>query len=102
MDVLAPGVSKRAVVVALMELHGCNENSVLCIGDRGQWPGNDFSLLNQPNSLSVDEVSQDPETCWNLAPPGLRGTQAALAYIGQLRANERGLQMALQTARSRK
>ena len=100
MDVLAPGVSKRAVIKEVMDILGCEEDSILCIGDRGQWPGNDFSLLNRPNALSVDEVSQDPETCWNLAPPGARGTQAALAYVGQLGANKRGLRMVLQTPRS--
>jgi hypothetical protein len=58
--------------------------AVLCIGDRGRWPGNDFALLQEPYSLSVDEVSPDPNTCWNLAPPGHRGIQVTLDYLQSL------------------
>lgn len=85
MDVLAPGVSKRAVVADVMEILGCDETSILCIGDRGQWPGNDFSLLNRPNAVSVDQVSQDPVTCWNLAPAGVRYTDACFYYLRRLK-----------------
>jgi len=44
----------------------------LCIGDKGQWPGNDYALLANDYGLSVNEVSSLPETCWNICPPGLR------------------------------
>jgi hydroxymethylpyrimidine pyrophosphatase-like HAD family hydrolase/fructoselysine-6-P-deglycase FrlB-like protein len=79
-DVLAPGVSKRQLVSALRsKLRGdCN---VLCVGDAGRWPGNDFALLSEPFSLSVDEVSSDPHTCWNLAPEGHRWVQACIDYM---------------------
>ncbi len=82
-DILAPGVSKRS----LIKLIGANTRSlpVLCIGDRGRWPGNDASLLTEPHSLSVDEVSPDLRTCWNIAPPGYRGVQAVLAYLEAVR-----------------
>lgn len=53
----------------------------LCIGDKGKWPGNDFELLNTPYSLSVNEVSLDPNTCWNLAPLGVRNTEACYIYL---------------------
>jgi hydroxymethylpyrimidine pyrophosphatase-like HAD family hydrolase len=53
----------------------------LCIGDKGRWPGNDFELLNTPYSLSVNEVSSDPNTCWNLAPLGIRNTDACFLYL---------------------
>jgi hypothetical protein len=81
-DVLAPGVSKRSllseVIDRLRESHG--EPRVLCIGDRGRWPGNDFELLQHPFALSVDQTSQDPATCWNIAPPGTRFVGACLYY----------------------
>jgi hypothetical protein len=81
-DVLAPGVSKLAVVNAVRER--CRtplRAAVLCVGDRGRWPGNDHALLSEPLSLSVHEVSSDPETCWNVAPPGHRGVQAIVGYL---------------------
>ena len=85
-DVLAPQVNKRSVVRRLEHmLHSSRGGDVLCIGDRGRWPGNDFTLLKEPYSLSVDEVSGDMETCWNLAPAGQRGVQATTFYLGMLK-----------------
>jgi len=41
-DVLAPGVSKCTVVDRVRRMLGILSNAqVLCIGDRGRWPGND-------------------------------------------------------------
>lgn len=54
---------------------------ILCIGDRGRWPGNDFDLLNTEYSLSVDEVSDDMDSCWNVLPLGIRGEAGTLKYI---------------------
>jgi hypothetical protein len=86
MDVLSPGVDKRAVVGRVAELLGEGSSpAVLCVGDRGRWPGNDYSLLCHPNSLSVDEVSPDPGTCWNLAPAGVRCVEACLVYLRRLK-----------------
>ena len=80
-DILAPGISKQAVVSSLRKRHGWTDSEpILCIGDRGHWFGNDHQLLSSPFSLSVAEVSGDPQTCWNLAPAGHRGTQALLDY----------------------
>lgn len=64
-DVVAPGVSKLAVVERVWQAVGV-ERDVLCIGDRGRWPGNDHVLLTISYSLSADEVSADPAACWNL------------------------------------
>jgi len=80
-DVLAEGVSKLRVVEAAGKLGG---GDVLCIGDRGRWPGNDHELLATPYGLSVDEVSRDLETGWNLAPPGMRGADALAYYLAKL------------------
>lgn len=81
-DVIPQGVSKRALVLRLAG--DTKDSSVLCIGDRGSYPGNDFELLQQPFSLSCDEVSFDPQTCWNFAPAGMRGVQATEHYLRSL------------------
>jgi fructoselysine-6-P-deglycase FrlB-like protein/hydroxymethylpyrimidine pyrophosphatase-like HAD family hydrolase len=86
-DILAPGVSKRLLVdrVRVELARSGRHTNVLCIGDKGNWPGNDFALLEEPHSLSVDEVSPDPSACWNLAPPGERCVAAALTYLRSFR-----------------
>jgi hypothetical protein len=92
-DALAPEVSKLCLVrevEALVRERGLVAKC-LCIGDRGKWPGNDFAFLSGPYSLSVDTVSSDPNSCWNLAPLGHRGIQATLDYLGSLEFVEKGL-----------
>ena len=88
-DVLAPGVSKRSLLTFMTEQlrqrHGSPE--ILTIGDRGQWPGNDYELLQHPFALSVDQTSQDPATCWNLAPPCNRNVDACLYYLSHFEAD---------------
>ena len=84
-DVLAPGISKHLLLKYFQEQHGLQAASqVLCIGDRGRWPGNDADLLNHLPSLSVDQVSRDPRTCWNLSSPGQRYDLACLEYLERL------------------
>lgn len=100
MDVVAPFVTKQTVVDQVRNRIG-NDLSILCIGDRGCWPGNDFSLLNNPHSLSVDEVSPDPTRCWNLAPAGKRGVAATLYYFERLVAGKEGLRLSLTTVRKK-
>jgi fructoselysine-6-P-deglycase FrlB-like protein len=100
MDVVAPGITKVAVVNRVSEI--VKESAVLCIGDKGQWPGNDFSLLCGSFALSVDEVSQDPATCWNLAVPGHRGVQAVLEYLRALRPRGGGVEMVVNRVWERK
>lgn len=81
-DILAPGVTKRNVIKAITSLCKANQPAdVLCIGDQGRWPGNDSDILSERFALSVDAVSPDLTTCWNLAPAGCRGQQAALYYL---------------------
>lgn len=79
-DVLPESSSKLNILAAM----GVSEPSrvPLCIGDQPAWPGNDFELLRQRFSLSVDDVSPLPDTAWNMASPGLRGTAALLEYLG--------------------
>jgi hypothetical protein len=66
-DVVAGGVSKQNVVSFVASQANCLPEQVLCIGDRGQWPGNDAELLEMPLSLSADECSDRADRCWNLA-----------------------------------
>jgi hypothetical protein len=81
-DILSRGASKLAVLRVIQELVGnYNAAPILCIGDRGAWPGNDCDLLCQPFALSVDETSLDPKTCWNLASAGTAHTRALLQYV---------------------
>lgn len=80
LDVLGPGPGKASLVSWVREQIGENRE-VLCIGDRGAWPGNDYALLAQPMSLSVDEVSSLDDACWNLAPRGVSGPDATLIYL---------------------
>jgi len=99
-DVLRPDVSKCSLLNQIRSL--LHEGSdVLSIGDKGQWPGNDYDLLNAPYSLSVDEVSADPNTCWNIAPPGHRGVQALLDYLGWIQLREGSFRLALPATASR-
>lgn len=100
-DVLATGVSKRNVVDAVRA--SCSKEkrpSVLCIGDQGKWPGNDSDLLSEAHALSVDTVSTDLNTCWNIAPAGYRGTQATMFYLRCLVPEES--QFRFQLARGRR
>lgn len=91
-DVIAPQVSKTAVVDEIYGQLGQKSSAeVLCIGDRGKWPGNDFSLLNHPFSLSCDQVSPDPHSCWNIAPVGVRGVDATLDYLQRLEQSATGI-----------
>jgi hydroxymethylpyrimidine pyrophosphatase-like HAD family hydrolase len=93
-DIIAPGVSKTNVVDYLaktLRVTDGGASSILCIGDRGRAPGNDAELLKHPLSLSVDEVSEDLATCWNIAEPGLRFDIACLEYLTRLRPSKTGM-----------
>lgn len=81
-DIVASRVSKLNVIDRLRSEFG--PLPILAIGDRGRWPGNDFDLLRGEDSLSVDETSADPGSCWNLAAVGQRGVEATLEYISLL------------------
>ncbi|PLW67760.1 sucrose-6-phosphate hydrolase [Pseudohalioglobus lutimaris] len=82
-DILPRDISKNAVVEKLAEKIGV-DSGILTIGDRGRWPGNDSALLSTEYSLSVDEVSALPGSCWNLCPAGVRGPQGTLHYLQKI------------------
>ncbi len=66
---------------------GLSEDA-LCIGDKGQWPGNDYELLANKYSLSVGEISSLPDSGWNLCPPGLRDEKAVEYLFEKIRTHE--------------
>lgn len=84
LDVLPGDITKLSLVGEVSRQFCIGESSVLCIGDSGRWPGNDAELLGQPLSLSVDRVSADPMTCWNLLPPRCRGVKGVLHYLERI------------------
>ncbi|RWB92998.1 MAG: hypothetical protein EOQ56_35895 [Mesorhizobium sp.] len=53
--------------------------------------GKDYALLKETFALSVDEISVDPETCWNLMKCGQRGVSVTLDYLRSLEAHPGGL-----------
>lgn len=75
-------VSKLNVVNKCVEISG--GGNCLTIGDKGQWPGNDYELLATAYSLSVDDVSAHPDSCWNLSSVGLKSTQATMSYLQRI------------------
>lgn len=75
---ILPYCKKKANTLGISE-------EVLCIGDKGQWPGNDYELLSTPYSLSVDEVSIEPNSCWNIASVGLKNTDACIEYFKMIK-----------------
>lgn len=88
-DIVAPGVSKIAVLERLRGRLG-EEATILAIGDRGKWPGNDFTLLATPFALSVDETSVDLDRGWNLGAPGQRGIAVTREYLANLKLSANG------------
>lgn len=67
----------------------CNEigisSEIICIGDKGKFPGNDYELLGTEYSLSVDEISTSPDTCWNLSDLGQRGKLTCINYLNSVK-----------------
>jgi hydroxymethylpyrimidine pyrophosphatase-like HAD family hydrolase len=84
-DIIAPRVSKMNLLERLVDSHVISSlDEILCVGDRGRFPGNDYELLSHTFALSVDEVSADANSGWNLAPPGCRGVAAMLFYLAHM------------------
>lgn len=81
-DIILIETSKTNVIDYCKKEFG--ESNFLCIGDRGKWPGNDYQLLSNHYSLSVDQVSADPSSCWNLASLGIRKVEATLEYFEKI------------------
>ncbi len=89
-DIVSAGVSKRNVISTIAAQANCLPKDVLCVGDRGRWPGNDFELLQMPLSLSADQCSSAEDRCWNLAGTSRRQV-AATCYQLKLFEASKGL-----------
>lgn len=85
-DIISIETSKSLILKYCRKILGDEDQmyNFLCIGDRGKYPGNDFQLLSNDYSLSVDQVSNDPNTCWNLASIGNNCVEATLEYFGAI------------------
>lgn len=83
-------VSTKARKTAVNQI----SEDVLVIGDRGDYEGNDFEMLSLPYSLSVDGVSRNPNSCWNLAPKDLRGLDVVKYYLRKIKATKNGFKIA--------
>ena len=79
-DIISAKTSKRLIFGFCEQYFGVDAN-YLCIGDRGKYPGNDYQLLSSEFSLSVDQVSNDPYSCWNLSSTGKNCVNATLEYF---------------------
>lgn len=84
-------VSTKASKTAVKQI----SEDVLVIGDRGDYEGNDFEMLSMPYSLSVDGVSRDPNSCWNLAPKDLRGLDVVKYYLRKIKATKNGFKIVI-------
>ena len=93
LDIIDSDVSKRNVIKALKTLIGGKVTNILVIGDQGQFGGNDFEMLNQPFSLSVNRISTSLTTCWNLSPFGLRGCKATLSLLKAIEIKDKTFQI---------
>jgi hypothetical protein len=93
-DIVDQDTSKTTLLDTLAT-DGVPADSVLCIGDLGRFPGNDFELLRYPHSLSCDKSSNALDQCWNLAPAGFRGVQATLYYLRLLQKAKGGVKLRL-------
>lgn len=89
---IIPNMVTKLDVVRWCESKNINKvGEVLCIGDKGKWPGNDFELLSHRYSLSVDDVSSSGTSCWNLAPLGVRKLDATIYYLNRFYFKNGGL-----------
>lgn len=83
-DVVVKKVASKVNVVEFCKSKNIKFNC-LTIGDKGQWPGNDYELLGTEYSLSVDEVSPSPDSCWSYCKPGILGVKATLEYLRSIK-----------------
>lgn len=87
-DILARGVSKSALVAAIIQQDNVDPYQILTMGDQGAWPGNDAALLEHRYSLSVDLPSRRLDRGWKLAPAEKRDVDATLWYFEHMNAQD--------------
>ena len=95
LDIVSATCSKIRVVDRIRSTLS-KDQSILCIGDRGDIAGNDHELLSTPFSLSSHLVSASRTTGWNLAPPGWRCAQATLFYLNCMKVRGKSIHFTLE------
>ena len=83
-DLLSKNVSKLDLVNKIKK-NIRDQYEILCIGDKGKQPGNDFELLSHPFSVSVDVVSDDSRRCWNLLMHDKVGELGTITYLNSIK-----------------
>ena len=91
-DLLSKDVSKINLI-KYIEQKNLEQYKIMTIGDRGKQPGNDFELLANPYSLSVDMVSDNSESCWNLLTNNQKEEKGTLEYLKQFKISNGYFQM---------
>ncbi|MBF0132450.1 MAG: hypothetical protein HQL75_07680 [Magnetococcales bacterium] len=80
-DICPVTSSKRNVLEKMMSQYQGDQNrAILRVGDKGNQGGNDYDILDSPFGLSVADVSDRPEACWNLLPQTLSGPEGLRYY----------------------
>ena len=80
-DIIPTDVTKLNLLKRMRKESVPDDLQILCIGDMGKWPGNDFEMLKTKYSLSVDEVSDDADSCWNTLAGDVVGEAGTLEYL---------------------
>lgn len=80
-DVIPTDTTKANIIHFFEQDQQVSADCYLFIGDSGQWGGNDYEMLRERYSLSVDLISQAVDSCWNFAPLGVRNVAATLFYL---------------------
>ncbi|AYL95290.1 SIS domain-containing protein [Mucilaginibacter celer] len=98
MDVIDQSKSGKLLITSIckqMAMERGIATDCLYLGDKGQWPGNDYQLLSSAYSLSVDEVSPLMDSCWNLAAPGKKNIDATVYYLSCLNYKDKAINLKL-------
>jgi len=84
-DVLTEVAHKGLVIDEVSRWAGADPlTEILRLGDAGEAGGNDYELLREGLSLSVDTCSGVPHTCWNLLPLDRMGVVGTAHYLRSL------------------
>lgn len=81
---IVPAKSCKLVVVEALKGTLPDGVEVLCVGDSGSRPGNDYALLSHRFGISVGDVCGAVNGCWSLFGAGPVGPEALLRILGAL------------------
>lgn len=87
---IIPATSSKLVVVKALRAQLPAWSEVLCFGDSGSRPGNDYALLNHRFGISVGEVCGAANGCWSLFGAGEIGPDALLRILRALISSKNG------------